>query len=215
MMYNPTKPTKHSVVKLIKTTVEVLNPFIKDYPRLHPAWDYLLAHPEFATQIGDEIDAAVILFNSYRIDSEEVFFDIPLKSSVHLKGLIHDDLPAAPLLIKVILSHEQRDEVLRNIMERVNAFEFIETMQPISTCAAALLLGSYRSAILELFPYIEMGDGQVASALEEMIATMAIKGKKTLLFEVCKEWYADYTNEGFTQELSEAVERIAQATTVH
>lgn len=187
--------------KIILLFNPLVTHFFQKRPKVLKIWKYIQNNPEFTFQIGQDVDKSVALFNIYRINN--VFNNQELlKSSVYLKQIIKKNLPTVNELFDQILNNPNNKLLIENILKEINNFDFIETLKPISACAGTLLLGSYRSAILVLYPYLKKKNVQIASSLEEMIALMDIKGEKTKLFGCLKSWYVNYKEEGFTKELS-------------
>lgn len=188
-----------------------LNPHIIQYfhkrPKVIEVWQYIQNNPDFTIQIGQNINKSVSLFNTYRkkahFKNEEL-----LKSSVFLKRIIKHDLPSINNLFGQIKGRSSDISLIENILKEIDHFDFIETFTPIRTCAGTLLLGSYRSAVLVLNPYLKTEKAQVASSLEEMIALIRLNGEKTMLFDCVKSWYIDYEEEGFTKELSVEIQNL-------
>ena len=204
-------PKKPDILESMQISEEKLQILVKKYSSkfktFGEVWDFLQTHPDFVEKITREIDEAILLFNTYRRGKKIFQEEIPLYSSSHLKEILDDDLPSVEKMIAFI-QNSQEAELLEKIIDTVSAFAFIDTLRPIEHCAAALLLGAYRSAMLVIHPYLRENNAQVASALEEMLALMAIHGQKTTIFKAVRHWYDNYAEEGFSKELSEAVQNL-------
>ncbi|MBI1811770.1 MAG: hypothetical protein HYR78_07570, partial [Nitrospirae bacterium] len=157
------------------------------------------------------LDQAIYLFHRYVQEKPTgKLHGIPCTNADYLKHSLRGRrLPTVRDIMEDMKpdTPETRQRVDR-LLKAINDFAFIDTMKPIENLAAALIVASYRTYVLQTFPDIKEQNAQVASALEEMLALMALNGQKTKLFEATKHWIADYQSEGFSPKLANAIQKL-------
>ncbi|PIP51819.1 hypothetical protein COX59_04065 [Candidatus Beckwithbacteria bacterium CG_4_10_14_0_2_um_filter_47_25] len=143
----------------------------------------------------DELDQAISFFNSQRSFPEECI------NAIYLKKILKDNL----LLVKDV---GKENQYFRSTLEAMNSFGFFDDDWQLDKLAAACLVAFYRTFMLVSQPYLKDQKAQVASAIEEVLALMALEGKKTELFQAIKFWIEDWQKEGFSQELASKIRVI-------
>lgn len=174
--------------------------------------DYYNNNPQMLQQFLNELDQAIYLFHRYiQKKSTDNLPNVPCINADYLKlSLRGRHLPSVRDIMTEMKTdtrnktRQRVDEVLKNL----NDFAFIDTMNPVDKLAAALIVASYRTYILIVFPDLKDNHAQVASATEEMLALMALNGQKTKLLEATKHWIIDYNNEGFSPKLANAIQKL-------
>lgn len=155
-----------------------------------------------------ELDAAIAAFNTF-----QKTYDNPAlerKDLPHANYLIvclgQRNLPTVAEII--ILVKENLTQISKEIIPLLDQYQFLDTMTPTEKLAAAFTIFLYRSTVLSLWPDLREKGVLVGSALEEMVVLMAIKGKKTRLFEAVKPWIKDDKEEGFSPSLVKAIRKL-------
>jgi len=184
---------------------------LSKHPTILPVINFYNSNPQILQLLLDELDQAIHLFHRYaQKKSTDMLPNIPCINADYLKFSLHGRLLPSVRDIMADMKpdtpkiHERIDQVLKNL----NDFTFIDTMNPVDKLAAALVVASYRTYLLCIFPDLKDNLAQVASAIEEMLALMALDRKKTKLFDATKHWIADYQNEGFSPKLANAIQKL-------
>lgn len=184
---------------------------LSKHPAILPVINFYNSNPQILQLFLDELDQAIDLFHRYiQKKSTDNLLNVPCINADHLKlSLRGRHLPSMRDIMTEMktdtpITRQCVDQVLKNL----NDFAFIDTMKPIDKLAAALIIASYRTYVLCIFPDLKDNQAQVASALEEMLALMALNGQKTKLFDATKHWIADHQNEGFSPKLANAIQKL-------
>ena len=142
-----------------------------------------------------ELDEAIRLFNG------QSAFPAYYINAVYLKKIYKFPLPDTNEVIT-------GEKFFQATLEEMNSFEFFDDGWEIEKLAAACVVAFYRTFMLASQPDLKENKAQVASAIEEMLALMALEGKKTELFQAIKFWIEDWQKEGFSQELASKISVI-------
>ena len=184
---------------------------LSKHPTILPVVNFYNSNPRMLQQFLDELDQAIRLFHRYvQKKSTDKLPNVPCINANFLKRALRGrHLPTVRDIMEDMKpdtpkTRERIDQVLNNL----NDFAFIDTMKPIDKLAAALVVASYRTYILCTFPDLKKNQAQIASALEEMLALLALNGQKTRLFEATKHWITDYQKEGFSPKLANAIQKL-------
>lgn len=142
-----------------------------------------------------ELDQAIVLFN------RQAKFSPLYINAIYLKSVLTNPLQSVDQVI-------QQTDLFRPTLEAMNNFEFFDDKWEIESLAAACIIAFYRTFVLTTQPDLKVKKVQVASVIEEMLAMMALNGKKTELFQAIKFWLEDWENEGFSQQLAIKVKSL-------
>ena len=142
-----------------------------------------------------ELDEAIELFNS-KENLPSYFIN-----AIYLKKILKIFLPSVKEVVK-------ENQYLRSTLEAMDNFEFFDDDWEIEKLAAACIIAFYRTFMLVSQPYLKENKVQVASAIEESLAFMALRGKRTELFQAIKFWIEDWQKEGFSELLAEKVKSL-------
>lgn len=168
----------------------------------------LRTNPKIINAYLTELDRAIELFREFKngasmvpIDRRELFHATYLVS--HLGNR---NLPTVSQIIET--TKENISQIKKAIIPLLDQYRFLDTMVPTSKLLAAFTIFLYRSALLSLWPDLLERKVMVGSALEEMVAITAIRGKKTGLFEAVKPWIKDDKEEEFSPALVKAIRQL-------
>lgn len=184
---------------------------LSKHPTILPVIDFYNSNPHVLQLFLDELDQAIHLFHRYvQRNSTDKFPDVPCINADYLKLSLQGRLLPSVLDIMADMSPDtdKTRQYIDQVLKNLNDFVFIDTMNPVDKLAAILIVASYRTYILIAFPDLKDNQTQVASAIEEMLALMALNGQKTKLFEATKHWVIDYQNEGFSPKLANAIQKL-------
>lgn len=156
---------------------------------------YYQSHPEKVILWLQELDQAILLFNN------QTQFSKIYINAIYLKKVFINSLPFVNQVI------DQAD-FFKPTLEAMKAFEFFDKEWQIKPLAAACIVAFYRTFMLVNRPILKEKKVQVASAIEEMLAMIALNGEKTELFQSIKIWLLDWQTEGFSQELAERIKEL-------
>lgn len=156
---------------------------------------YLDQKPQFVKQLTNELDKAIEVFNKKEFFPRDIYIN-----ALHLEKTINNLQTSS--VIKIT------DNLHEDIVKELEGFEFINTMKPAKNLAAALLVATYRTYLLNSQPQLRQDNVQVASTIEEMLAFMAINGNNTQLFQATKHWIIDYKVEGFSKDLAGSIKNL-------
>lgn len=164
---------------------------------------------DFLHMYLEELDNAIKLLNQYNKTGKIKFNHCEiLINANHLKNVMPNHfLPTLTQLTQDILPNST-NETVDQFFKMMNIFDFWNEISQASQLTAVLTVASYRTYLRVIWPVIEKKGVQVASALEEILAVMAVNGLKTHLFQATKHWILDWKNEGFSQELAKLVQNI-------
>lgn len=153
---------------------------LSKHPRVSPVIDFYYTNPRMLQLFLDELDQAIYLFHRYvQKKPNGKLLGAPCINADYLKHALRGrHLPTIRDIMKDMKpdtpkARERIDQVINNLHD----FAFIDTMKPTDKLAAALVIASYRTYILCTFPDLKNNHAQVASALEEMLALLALNGQ--------------------------------------
>lgn len=155
---------------------------------------YYQTHPEKVKPWFNELDYAINEFN------HQGKFDSIFVNANYLKTVFDKKLPTVKQLI-------DQPEFFKPTLVAMNQFKFFDDDWVLDKLARASLIAFYRTFLLISQPYLKDRKAQVASAIEEMLALMALKGEKTELFSAIKFWIENWQEEGFSKALASQIKK--------
>ena len=184
---------------------------LSKHPTVLPVVNFYNTNPRMLQLFLEELDQAIYLFQRYV--QEKPIGKPPGVPCINADDLKHTLRGRRLPTIRDIMEDMKTDspktrQRVNQVLKNLNDFAFIDTMKPIDKLAAALVVASYRTYILCTFPDLKDNQAQIASALEEMLALLALNGQKTRLFQATKHWITDYQKEGFSTKLANAIQKL-------
>ncbi len=156
---------------------------------------YYQTHPEKIKLWLQELDQAITLFNHQKKLS-------PLYiKAIYLKSVLAGPLPSVNQVI-------QQTELFRSTLSAMNSFAFFEDKWQLNDLASVCVIAFYRTFMLTSQPDLKVKKAQVASAIEEMLALMALNGQPTELFNTIKFWLLDWQTERFSRRLAKKIKDL-------
>lgn len=173
-----------------------------------PLIKLLREKPDLITKYLSELDIFINLFNQYHTGGKVHPLKIKdLSHARHLSIILGDrELPNVDETIELIRTNSNR--IKERIIPLLNQYKFLDTMAPTDKLAAALTVLSYRSVILSVHDDLREKNVMVGSAIEEFSCLMAIRGKKTKIFEAIKDWVTTDEDEEFSKGLVKKLKKL-------
>lgn len=159
-------------------------------------------------QFFAELDEAIKLFNLYSKGRLTLDFDREILINTNKLITILDgkmELPVSQTTFEDLLSDKS---LQKSFIREFQKFEFLVEIGNLNKLLANIIVASYRTYMLEKYPFLKRKNAQVASALEEMFAIMALQDKKIQLFRATKHWIMDWKIEGFSKRLADKIVNI-------
>lgn len=160
-------------------------------------------NPELLEALLGELDTAIYKFN--RLKNESI-----IKNAEKLIGILgQTDLPDSRVVLDDITKNSSKNKRRKaDLFGEMDKFQFFEDKTTEVKLMGRILVALYRTYMLQNQKGIREQGAQVASALEEMLALMAIEGFETHLFHAIKHWIANWKREGFSRELAEKIAKL-------
>lgn len=183
--------------------------FLEKYLPATPTVSALIAmvkkDPKILENLLKELDMVIELFNKSPQFGKELINATKLKKLMGDKKLPSANSAGNDLFVD---SMNKNDKLFKDFLAEFSQFKFIQSMRNPQQLLGCLMVAIYRTYMLVKYPYLKERGAQVASALEEMFAIMAMKGQDTQLFQATKQWIADWEKEGFSPKLAQKTSRL-------
>ncbi len=182
--------------------LDILQKNLGDHKRVSVIMEIVRQNPEILVVFLGELEAAIYKFN--RMKNESL-----VKNADKLMRIMGtDNLPECSVIVKDLLKGNKSKKKLAQLFEEMNKFKFLDDKTSNSYLLGRILVALYRTYLLQNISGLRGKGAQVASALEEMLAVMALNGFHTHLFQATRHWIIDWKKEGFSRELAEKISRI-------
>lgn len=173
---------------------------------------FLTEYPEVYNIYCTELDAALSLFSKFQYYPNKFPGNAELLINASYLRQILDGkkLHSRVNVENSITKWEDNKALWKLIFTELSDFDFLKHNYANSgKFSGAFFVAFYRTYILNTYPDIRQKNGQVASSIEEMLATLAIAGCKTQLYFATRDWLLDAEGEGFSPLLSKKLEEIS------
>lgn len=194
----------------LRAYLSLCEQYLGGYQNVNSMIDFLNRNPYMFTIYCGELDAALMMFSVFQ-QSPNTFSEraeVLVNSSFLVNLLSGDSLPPWQVIDSKLKSYikGKNSSLWKTVFGELAKFEFLAWMDEPRKISGAFFIAVYRTYVLTTMKNIRKGNGQVASSVEEMLATMALQKCPTQLFNSIKHWILDYKTEGFSAALAEKVQ---------
>jgi len=182
--------------------LDILQKNLGNHQRVPVIMEKVRQNPEILAVFLGELEAAIYKFN--RLKNESL-----VKNADKLMGIMGtDDLPACAEVLKDLFLRNKSKKKQVQLFEEINKFKFLDDKSSELYFLERILVALYRTYLLQNISGLRGKGAQIASALEEMLAVMALNGFQTHLFRATRHWITDWKTEGFSKELAQRISKL-------
>lgn len=193
----------------VKLLIENIDNYLEHLLPVDDIKSFISSHPHKVEQYVVELDKAIFGFNKFRILSKFPHKNY-YKNSAQLDRVFGRDLPKLKTVFqKLELDHSLTHSVYSNLASD-KYFDEVWQIRPIEHLLPNILLLIYRTTVLTINKELLIDSSgrrkvQISSVIEEMVFYYHLLGEEFEIFSAYKTWLDHWSEEGFSQQLCQAV----------